>query len=203
MTDHGRRSWTAALQEGQRRRDAFIRQDWRRTIDWAQLGRPIPPERVSKEEVARATGSTQSPPGSEAANGTTSLKSHAIIPEYFPAGHVGFLMDVLTHPQMLRLHRTLLGSEHILLDHNSLLNRAPGYVGGPFHSHAMTSMNWRALGEMDSGRVPAGGPAEYDSQPNFIISLCYPEGFEAEEDGGLQLIPGSVGAWRLHCNPEI
>ena len=42
----------------------------------------------------------QGPPGDESC-GTISLKSQGIIPEYFASGHVPFLMDVLTHPQML------------------------------------------------------------------------------------------------------
>ena len=33
----------------------------------------------------------------------------SVIPEYFPAGHVGELMAIMTHPQMLALHRCVLG----------------------------------------------------------------------------------------------
>ena len=201
MTDYGRRKWTEALQDAQQRRDDFIRTDWRTAIDWAELGRSVPPEKVSDAEIERATGSTQSVPGNEAANGTITLKNHAIIHDYFPAGHIPFLMDVLTHPQMLQLHQMLLGSERILLDHNTLLNRKPGYGGGNFHSHPMAT-RWSDMGAMDGGSTchtdtavptPIITPAEYDqTQPNFVLSLCYPEGFAAGEDGGLKLIPGSV-----------
>ena len=43
--------------------------------------------------MAAQLGCTQSPPGDESC-GTVSLKTHGIIPEYFAAGHVPFLMDV-------------------------------------------------------------------------------------------------------------
>ena len=32
-------------------------------------------------------------------------------------------------------------------------------------------------------------------QPNFVLNLVYPEGFAAEDDGGLKFIPGSH-LWR-------
>jgi hypothetical protein len=188
MTPNGRTEWTRALQHGQDVRDAFLREDWRRTVDWAALGRPAPPKsRVGAEALAVALGCTQAPPGTEEACGTISLKTHGLIPEYFPAGHVPFLMDVLTHPQMLRLHRALLGSERICLDHSSLLNRKAGYKGGNFHSHSMTGRNWDRHSVLDGGGTPAT-VAEYDAQPNYVISLCYPEGFEAQDDGGLMLM---------------
>jgi hypothetical protein len=121
--------------------------------------------------VAAQLGCTQSPPGDESC-GTVSLKTHGIIPEYFAAGHVPFLMDVLTHPQMLGLQRALLGAEEVLLDHNSLLNRKGGYAGGAWHSHSTNSKNWEPMETFDGGRPCS--VAEYDAQPNFVLNLVHP-----------------------------
>ena len=130
MTEHGRRSWTAALQAGQRARDRMIREDWRETIDWKALHRRTrPAARPTAEQIAYAEGCTQEPPGDESC-GTTTLKNHGLFIDHFSAGHLPFLMDVMTHPQMLGLQKKLLGTEHVLLDHNSLLNRKGGYAGG-------------------------------------------------------------------------
>ena len=60
-------------------------------------------------------------------------------------------MDVLTHPQMLHLQRTLLGGPHVLLDHNSLLNRKGGYEGSGWHSHSMNQKNWSPMEGYDDG----------------------------------------------------
>lgn len=189
MTSHGQRAWTAALERGQQTRDVMIREDWRRTIDWKALFRASPPrERPTADQIAEAAGCTQEPPGDESC-GTTTLKNNGIFIDHFSAGHLPFLMDVLTHPQMLQLQRALLGCEHVLLDHNSLLNRKGGYVGGAWHSHSMNSMNWAPMREFDDGQPVT--PELYDQQPNFVLNLVYPEGFAAEDDAGLKFIPGS------------
>jgi hypothetical protein len=146
MTAHGRHEWTAALQRGQRTRDAMIREDWRASIDWAALFRASPPTvRPTAEQIAASEGCMQEPPGDESC-GTTTLKNNGIFVDHFSAGHLPFLMDVLTHPQMLQLQRLLLGSEHVLVDHNSLLSRKGGYEGGGWHSHPMNSKNWCVSG---------------------------------------------------------
>ena len=189
MTDHGRRAWTAALQLGQQRRDAMIRENWITSIDWKSLFRPSPPSvRPTAKQIAEAEGCTQEPPGDESC-GTTTLKNHGIFIDHFSAGHLPFLMDVMTHPQMLQLQRSLLGCEHVLVDHNSLLNRKAGYQGGAWHSHSMNSKNWAPMQDLDNGRPVA--PEVYDQQPNFVLNLVYPEGFAAKNDGGLKFIPGS------------
>ena len=171
MTAHGRREWTAALQAGQRTRDAFIRSDWRAAVDWESLYRAPPTAQPSAAQIAASSGCMQSPPGDESC-GTITLKNHGLFVDHFSAGHLPFLMDVLTHPQMLQLQRTLLGCSHVLLDHNSLLSRKGGYEGGAWHSHSMNSQNWNPMGPMDGG-TPCS-PAEYDAQPNFILNLVYP-----------------------------
>ena len=152
MTDHGRRAWTAALQHGQEARDAMIRENWIKSIDWKALFRASPPTaRPTAEQILAAEGCTQEPPGDESC-GTTTLKNHGIFIDHFSAGHLPFLMDVLTHQQMLQLQRALLGCEHVLLDHNSLLNRKGGYQGGGWHSHSMNSKSWAPMTEFDDGQ---------------------------------------------------
>ena len=101
-------------------------------------------------------------------------------------------MNVLTHPQMLQLQRMSLGSDAIYFDHNQLLTRPPGYPGGAWHSHKV------GAGADNCG---AANLSEYQAQPNFNLTLCYPQGFEAEDDGGLKIIRGShlfrdpAGCW--------
>ena len=91
-------------------------------------------------------------------------------------------MNVLTHPQMLQLQRMSLGSDAIYFDHNQLLTRPPGYPGGAWHSH-------KVGGGADNCGVAS--LSDYQAQPNFNLTLCYPQGFEAEDDGGLKIIRGS------------
>ena len=52
----------------------------------------------------------------------------------FAAGYGDVIMRCLTHPQMLEIHRWMLG-EHVRFDHNTLLNRKGGYPGTPWHAH--------------------------------------------------------------------
>ena len=57
--------------------------------------------------------------------------------EYHP-----FLLNILTHPQMLELHPRgdrILRSNEIRFDHCSLLVRKAGFPGQPTHSHACRS----------------------------------------------------------------
>ena len=54
-------------------------------------------------------------------------------------------------------------------------------MGGDWHSHKVGP-------SYDSGIAL---PEEYDSQPNAILTLCYLNGFQSDEDGGLKIIRGS------------
>ena len=110
------------------------------------------------------------------------LRIHSLFAEYFPAGHIPFLMNVLSHPQFLELQRMCLGSDDIYFDHHQLLSRPPGYSGSHWHSH-----------RIGAGRDDCGGATlpEYRTQPNINLTLCYPRGFEAQGDGGLKLVAGS------------
>jgi len=180
MTPQTIDTWTAALQQGQRRNDALLESDWN-DIDWPGLGRQPPAQQLSLDDIRRARGNSQKAPQKDDEAGVLTLRHHSVFAEYFPAGHVPYLMNVLTHPQMLALQQLCLESEDIYFDHNQLLTRAPGYDGGGWHCH----------------RIGAGhdeGPADIDAyrlQPNSNLTICYPQGFAATNDGGLKLIRGS------------
>jgi len=174
--------WTADLQRGQQFNDALLQGDWSQ-IDWFGLGRRMPPEeRLTEEAVERALGGSQAVPQETDVAGVRTLRHHSVFAEYFPAGHLPYMMNVLTHPHMLQLQRMCLGCEAVYFDHNQLLSRPGGYEGGHWHSHEMGSRyDNRGVATVD----------EYDAQANAILTLCYLNGFEAEDDGGLKIIRGS------------
>ncbi len=181
MTPHITEQWTAALQYGQQLNDRLLQADWGK-IDWPSLGRTPPPQFLTPEEVDNALGNSQAVPQKDDATGVKTLRQHSVFAEYFPAGHVPFLMDVLTHPQMLQLHRMCLACDTVYFDHNQLLSRSGGYAGCPWHSH-------RIGGGYDNCGVAS--PEEYKAQPNAVLTLCYPQGFNADNDGGLKVVRGS------------
>ena len=182
-----RERWLAALERGQQLNDALLRADWS-AIDWHGLGRRPPAERVPAADLERAAGGSQQVPQGTDAAGVLTLRLHSVFAEYFPAGHLPFLAGVLTHPEMLALQRLCLGSETVYFDHNQLLSRPPGYAGGAWHSHRLGA-------GCDRGTVL---PEEYDRQPNLLLTLCYLNGFGADDDGGLKIIRGS----HLFRDPE-
>ena len=175
-----RQRWLAALRRGQQLNDSLLRADWS-AIDWHGLGRTPPAQRVPAADLEKALGGSQKVPQGTDAAGVRTLRLHSVFAEYFPAGHLAFLADVLTHPDMLALQRLCLGSETVYFDHNQLLSRPPGYAGGAWHSHRLGA-------GCDRGAVL---PPEYDRQPNLLLTLCYLNGFDAGEDGGLKIIRGS------------
>lgn len=191
MTPKTVEEWTAALKYGQELNDRLLQSDWTQ-IDWHTLGRTPPTKSLTVEEINNAIGGSQKAPQADDAAGVKTLRQHSVFAEYFPAGHVPYLMNVLTHPQMLQLQRMSLGSNTIYFDHNQLLTRPPGYPGGAWHSHKIG-------GGADNCGVAS--LSEYQAQPNFNLTLCYPQGFEAENDGGLKIIRGShlfrdpAGCW--------
>ncbi|MCZ6675878.1 MAG: hypothetical protein O7E52_01385 [Candidatus Poribacteria bacterium] len=181
MTPEAVEEWTAGLKYGQQLNDTLLTSDWAQ-IDWHGVGRTPPTKSLTADEINNALGGSQRVPQSDDDAGVKTLRQHSVFAEYFPAGHVPFLMNVLTHPQMLQLQRMCLGCDDIYFDHNQLLTRQPGYPGGAWHSHKI------------GGGVDNCGPAslsEYQAQPNFNLTLCYPQGFEAGDDGGLKLVRGS------------
>ncbi|MCH8292683.1 hypothetical protein IH992_16445 [Candidatus Poribacteria bacterium] len=181
MTPKAVEAWTEALKYGQQLNDRLLTSDWGK-IDWECLGRTPPTKSLTADEIDNALGGSQKVPQSDDEAGVKTLRQHSVFAEYFPAGHVPFLMNVLTHPQMLQLQRMCLGSDEIYFDHNQLLTRLPGYPGGAWHSH-------RIGGGADNCGVAS--LSEYQAQPNFNLTLCYPQGFEAGDDGGLKIIRGS------------
>jgi len=187
MTPETIEAWTEAVQVGQRINDALLRADWKE-IDWLALGRTEPDRFLSTDEIDRAIGGSQKAPQSTDEAGVLTLRINSVFCEYFPAGHVPYLMNVLTHPQMLALQRMCLDSDEIYFDHSQLLTRPPGYPGGNWHSH-------RIGGGYDDGTASL---EVYRAQPNAILNLCYPQGFDADLDGGLKIVRGS----HLFRDPE-
>jgi hypothetical protein len=176
MTDEARLLWAAATQEAQVLNDRMVSAapGWPDLIDWSALGRAAPPSQVlTQDEIGRALGTSQAIRHADLATGSEpdpagiqTLRMHSVIPEYFPAGHVGELLHILMHPQMLHLNAQLLGCsvDDVRFDHNQLLNRRPGYPGGAWHSH-------RIGAGMDDVGCQSDARA-YDAQPNLCICLC-------------------------------
>ena len=181
MTPEAIEEWTTAVKDGQQLNDRLLESDWTR-IDWHGLGRRPPTKSLTSDEVANALGESQRAPQSTDEAGVKTLRQHSVFAEYFPAGHIPFLMNVLTHPQMLQLQRMCLGCEEIYFDHNQLLTRSEGHPGKAWHSHPIG-------GGKDNCGVAS--LQEYRAQPNANLTLCYPQGFEAGNDGGLTIIRGS------------
>ena len=181
MTPQSIEAWTTAVQAGQRRNDALLTSDWQQ-IDWRGLGREAPNQQLAPAAVERALGNSQAIPRQDDEAGVLTLRRHSVLAEYFPAGHIPYLMGVLGHPQMLALQRMCLDSDAIYFDHNQLLTRAPGYAGGSWHSHQIGAGN---------DNCGTANLDEYQSQPNANLSICYPQGFTADGDGGLKIIRGS------------
>ena len=181
MTPDAVAEWTAALQYGQHLNDTLLTSDWSQ-IDWLGLGRTFPTETLTSDKIQNALGGSQQVPQVNDEEGVKTLRQHSVFAEYFPAGHVTFLMNLLTHPQMLQVQRMCLDCHDIYFDHNQLLTRPGGYPGNKWHSH-----------EIGGGKDNCGvaSLSEYRAQPNAIITLCYPQGFEADNDGGLKIIRGS------------
>ena len=181
MTDRAREMWVKAAKAGQHINDTLLQSDWRQ-IDWRALGRTPPDKSLTAIEIENAIEGSQQVPQVDDKAGVITLRVHSVFAEYFPAGHVPFLIDVLTHPQMLQLQRMCLGSDNIYFDHNQLLTRPGGYPGSSWHSHPI-----------GAGRDNCGVAdlMEYRAQPNTNLTICYPEGFETGKDGGLKIVKGS------------
>jgi hypothetical protein len=175
MTDEARLRWAAATQGAQDLNDCMISAapGWPDLIDWPALGRAAPSQVLTQDEISRALGTSQAIHHADRATdsepdpaGIQTLRKHSVIPEYFPAGHVGELLHILMHPQMLELNARLLGCrvDDVRFDHNQLLNRRPGYAGGAWHSHPIGA-GMDDAGCQDDLRA-------YDTQPNLCICLC-------------------------------
>ena len=100
-----------------------------------------------------------------------------VLPEHFPAGYDDRVLEMTTHPQMLALHRMMLGND-IRYDHVVALNRKGGFAGQAWHSHGYTEDN-----QGPTTRLPSLG---------LVRTLAYPEGFSARDDGGVKVVRGSA-----------
>ncbi len=185
LNDRATARLTAAMRETQELNDAFVKSDWR-WIPWSDIGADCtPPAVLSSEQQAAALGNSQAiavgAPGSE--TGVPLLRRCSIIPEYFPVGHHPELMSTLTHPDMLALHRELLGNKIVRFDHSQLFTRPPGFKGSPWHSHVVG-------GKWDDEGLGAATVDEYRSQNNVVFCIVYPQGFRSDE-GALKIVRGS------------
>lgn len=184
LTDQATASLTSAMAEAQALQDAFVSSDWR-WINWAGLGAAAPPPQIglTPDQQASALGNSQAvssgTPGSE--TGVPLLRRMSVVPEYFPPGHQPFLMEAMTHPEMLSLHSRLLGGDSVRFDHSQLFTRPAGHSGSAWHSHVIG-------GDWDEGGAVT--PEEYRAMNNVVFSIVYPQGFTAGS-GALKVVPGS------------
>lgn len=106
MTEETRAQWAEGLLECQRLNDRLLLSDMQKEVDWDGLGvKQAPTGRLTAEEIAKAEGTAQAWPQRTDECGVRTLRQHGVISEYFPIGHVPYLMFVMCHPQMLALQR--------------------------------------------------------------------------------------------------
>ena len=89
-------------------------------------------------------------------------------PKHYSAEFDPYFENLMVHPQLLEMARSVLGSD-IRLDHCVTLNRRGGYPGSGWHSHPYA-----------------------DDEPSLglVRIFFYVNGFEAY-DGALKVVPGS------------
>jgi hypothetical protein len=133
MTTSTQRQWVAALQETQRLNDRLVQANWAADVDWAGLRVPAPTEMFSSDQKANALGSAQRLRTMSDANGGWASRLHGLLPEYFPSGHVGYLMFVLFHPQMLELHGLCLEREKVYFGTSQSNAKVPGDPGSGWY----------------------------------------------------------------------
>ena len=113
MTPETQRQWTQAMRDLQELNDRLVLSDWRTSVDWRTL-RVKPPSAVhTLEEKQRAVGGAQRLSPMNDDNGGFAMRLHGVLPEYFPPAHIGYLMFVLFHPQLLAIHRMVLESDDV------------------------------------------------------------------------------------------
>lgn len=189
MTDEAARKWAEGLIRCQTLNDRLLTADWlspEAGIDWEALGLPEPPpvSGLSDEAVAKAIGTTQAWPQSTDEAGVRSLRAHGVISEYFPIGHVPYLMQICTHPQMIALQQLCMATpreRQILFGQVNLNSKRAGYSGGGWHSH------WTGGGTDGLGKPNlCTDPAEYMQQNLQTLNLTYPAGLPAVDGGGVR-----------------
>ena len=175
-------------------------------VDWEGLGYDQPPAYRTPEEIERIKGGGQlgagPPPGTgyrghQNKNRVPIMKGYG--PEGFVAGYEPYIMFCLTHPQMMAVHKLMLGPE-IRHDHNTLLLRKEGFPGQNWHSHAHHEGATPAKGKdfaAFEGTLPEAGKDVISIPPKqndlgLVRTLIYPEGYTARGDGGVKIVPGGV-----------
>ena len=204
LTDVGRKQWTASLQKLQHMNDCIIMDtDWA-AIDFAGRGlQPPLPETITPEFKDTCCGGSEQmcfmPPGLRqymhdhglfgpgSALVTHGCESLGVMPEYFPAGYDGFIMDVTTaHPQMMALFRKVLG-DRFVLDHCIMLNRRSGSRGRRWHAHQYRDGQYEVEDPIGTGSAVT---TEF-LQQQCVRTLCYTEGANIADGGELAIIPGA------------
>jgi hypothetical protein len=146
MTPETQRRWAQAMLDLQELNDRLVLSDWRTSVDWKTL-RVKPPSIVhTLEETQQAVGGAQRLKPMNDENGGFAMRLHGVLPEYFPPAHVGYLMFVLFHPQLLAIHRMVLESEDVYYATAQSNSKRPGDPGARWHSHGgMPSFNDRRV----------------------------------------------------------
>lgn len=170
-------------------------------VDWDGLGLQKPERYRTPEELQRILGGGQlgsGPPPGTNYRGHQNEKRVPVMkgyqPESFVAGYEPYIMFCLTHPQMMAVHKLMLGPE-VRLDHNTLLFRKEGFPGQNWHSHA--HHEGRARGEGPAGGEDVVTIPDFQPDLGLVRTLIYPEGFKARGDGGLKIVPG--GGHAINC----
>ena len=201
MTPAATRRLRASCERVQELNDEWLDHDWLEPAQWEQMGwRPPTCEPLSEEEKSKARGASQVLNGvlgriwrsarennAKATPGNPNFvrDSHSIrwpkgrgfAPEIFPACYDPFMMTMMCHPQMIRLHQLMLGPE-VRCDHNRILSRR-SFAGQAWHSHDYSEDN--------AGVTTRPGGARL----RLCRSLVYPDGFKGRNDGGLKVVPGA------------
>ena len=205
LTDEGQKQFTASLHQLQHMNDCILMDtDWT-AIDFEARGlAPPPPEQITPEFLASCCGGSEQMPsflrsevraymhehgllGPGPALVTHGYESQGVMPEYFPAGYDGFIMDVTTaHPQMMELFKKLFGNRFVL-DHCLMLNRAAGSRGRRWHAHQYREGQYEVEDPIGTGKAVT---PEF-LQRQCIRTLCYPAGAESGDGAELGVIPGS------------
>ena len=177
--------------------DDLVWEDWE-GADYAAHGLTPPDRFYTDEEKKGMVGGTQGQSGEPLAAGIEPLtedgfratltpglppcerkyrcrmpygKWGGVWPHNFPAGYDDHILDMTIHPQMLQIHHLMMGAGPIRFDHNMSLNRVAPFHGQFWHSHPYVEDNL--------------GPTTRPPQLGLVRTLAYPEGFAAEDDGGV------------------
>ena len=175
-------------------------------VDWEGLGLQKPQRYRTCAELERVKGGGQlgaGPPPGTGYHGHQNAQRVPVMKGYSPeslvAGYEPYILFCLSHPQMIMVHKLMLGPE-VRMDHNTLLYRKEGFPGQNWHSHGhheAIGKDLSALRTVPPGHKDMHEPlSEVVSLPDqqndlgLVRTLIYPDGFRARGDGGLKIVPG-------------